>query len=283
MSSKAVSSSPSNHAVAESSGVRLPNFRLILVRPKFAGNIGACARLAANFGVSDIHVVAPECPSDWRSSEQVQAFATGSSTEQLRDFAEHATLENALGDCTRALAFTRRPRHDHPLDLLFSDALLNPGEPAQNPHQVPWPKVEERVALVFGNEKTGLLESEINLCTQCVRIATSDELGSMNLSHAVAVVLGRLYERAEKLQTHLGPEPGSSETEEGTRPAQLHEMQGLWTHWHEALIHLGFTEAGNPERMLRRIRTLQAPLPWQRRDVQLIRGILTRILKRIPR
>ncbi len=276
------SPNPPNHAIAESAGVRLPNFRLVLVRPKFAGNIGACARLAANFGLTDIHIVAPECPPDWRYSDQVQAFATGSSTEQLRDFLEHQTLAAALSDCTRALAFTRRPRDDHRLDVLFAQALLEPGRTAHHHHEIRWPTDCERIALVFGNEKTGLLESEITQCSQCVRIATADELGSMNLSHAVAVVLSRLYEWAELKATESAPLPQVSpvELDDGTRPAQLHELLGLWKHWQEALIHLGFTAAGNPDRMLNRIRTVLSPLPWQRRDVQLFRGILTRIQKR---
>jgi len=270
-----------NHAVSERTGVRLPGFRLVLVRPKFAGNLGACARLAANFGLTDICVVAPECATDWRNSEQVQAFATGSSTENLADFRELPTLGAALADCTHALAFTRRPRELHPLDRIFSDALLKPGQSPSHPGHCAWPGEHERIALVFGNEKTGLIDTEIAACSQAVRISTSDIVGSMNLSHAVGVVLARLYERAE-LHAEVAPSTQvttDSDKEETDRPATLEELSALWNHWNQALITLGFTQAGNPERMLRRIQTLLSPLAWRRPDVQLFRGILTRIQK----
>ncbi len=269
-----------NHAIAEKTGVRLQDFRLILVRPKFAGNIGACARLAANFGIDDFCVVSPECAPDWRSSEQVQAFATGKSNELLLSAREYSSLEEALSPCTRALAFTRRPRDKHPLDLLFSEVLLPPGKKASSHFQQEWPTANEKIALVFGNEKTGLLDIEIQLCSHCVRIATSDELGSMNLSHAVAVVLARLYERAElalSLTRSGVPEP---RTDAVDRFGTLDELTGLWAHWREALQHLGFNQAGNPDRMISSLRALLAPLQWKHRDIQLVRGILTRIIRK---
>jgi len=268
-----------NHAVSERSGIRLSGFRLVLVRPKFAGNLGACARLAANFGLTDICVVAPECATDWRSSEQVQAFATGTSTEQLADFRELSTLQEALGDCTHALAFTRRPRDLHPLDRIYSDALLKPGQQPSLPGHCAWPGAHEKIALVFGNEKTGLVDAEIAACSQAVRISTSDIVGSMNLSHAVGVVLARLYERAELHVQASSEDQAPTVTDPNDRPATLEELSALWSHWNQTLISLGFTQAGNPERMLRRIQTLLSPLAWRRPDVQLFRGILTRIQK----
>jgi len=177
------------------------------VRPKFAGNIGACARLASNFGVTDIWLVAPECPPDWKSSEQVQAFATGQSSQTLIDFQETQSLREALAPCTRAVAFTRRPRDRFPLDVLFSEVFLPIGEQPSQPHHIRWPEASTKIALVFGNEKTGLTDIEIQECQQCVRIATSSALGSMNLSHAVAVVLARLFEWAEQATPELTPPP----------------------------------------------------------------------------
>jgi tRNA/rRNA methyltransferase len=267
-----------NHAIAEKAGVALPGFRLVLVRPKFAGNIGACARLAANFGVSDIWLVAPECPPDWKSSEQVQAFATGSSSQTLVEFQETQSLREALAPCTRAIAFTRRPRDRFPLDVLFSEAFLPPGEPPNQPHHIRWPEDPIKIALVFGNEKTGLTDIEIQECQQCVRIATSAELGSMNLSHAVAVVLSRLFEWAERGHKTLAPHRINDARDSTDLPATLEDLQGLWQHWEEALVTLGFTQAGNPKRILESLKDALRTVPWRQQQVNLFRGILRRII-----
>jgi tRNA C32,U32 (ribose-2'-O)-methylase TrmJ len=223
-------------------------------------------------------VVSPECPGDWKTSEQVQAFATGSSNENLVDFREASNLQEALATCTRALAFTRRPRERYPLDVLFSEALLLPGVKKTEPFHVEWPEGSEKVALVFGNEKTGLTDDEIQECQQCVRIATSQRLGSMNLSHAAATVLSRLFEWAELDSTKKTAKP-TPEYSAREAPATLEELQAMWAHWEVALNTLGFNQAGNPQRILASLQELLSPLHFKHHQVQLLRGILHRIQK----
>ena len=114
------------------------NFCVVLVRPRDPNNIGACARAMANFGLSDLRVVEPYAPV-WR--EATSAVGAG---DIMQNAAQLGSLDEALKDCTFSLAAT---------------ALRNRGVVQE---VITLPKLNERletcptdkVALVFGNEKT---------------------------------------------------------------------------------------------------------------------------------
>jgi TrmH family RNA methyltransferase len=156
--------------------------RVVLVRPSGPRNVGMIVRVCANFGPVEIRLVAPERPSTLVHPEFEQ-MAHG-----VPDMRERcvvvATLEEALADCTASIGFTARSRGQRRREDWRSvrDAV----SPRANDDA-------ERVALVYGNEVTGLESRDTALLQELVHIATSAEHSSLNLAMAVGVVLADLF------------------------------------------------------------------------------------------
>lgn len=238
-----------------------PALSVILARPRFPANIGSTARVCANFEVKRLAVVAPT--RDWRVPE-AQKLAVGAAGRVLDSITESQSLAAAIGSAGLAVGFTRREgEHRTQTVELAGLAELIFGSGARE------------VALVFGNEETGLDDDELMACSHFCRIPTGESLPSMNLSHAVALVTGRLYDDLAR----LGREPVTSALGRVTRtePAPMEEMHGFFAHWRELLVQCGLTEAGNPDRMLRRLERFFYRAQPSLREVRLIRGLLSKI------
>jgi TrmH family RNA methyltransferase len=156
--------------------------RVVLVRPSGPRNVGMIVRVCANFGPVEIRLVAPERPSLLIHPEFEQ-MAHG-----VPDMRERcvivSTLEEALADCTASIGFTARSRGQRRREdwrALREVVSARANDDA------------ERVALVFGNEVTGLEQRDTVLLQELVHIATSPEHSSLNLAMAVGVVLSDLF------------------------------------------------------------------------------------------
>jgi len=156
--------------------------RVVLVRTAGPRNAGSVVRVAANFGPCEIVLVRPERPSILIHPDFEQmAHGVPEGAAAVR-VVEH--LDEALADCTASVGFTARAR-DHRELLDWRDARGALTARAAEP--------TERVALVFGNEETGLSAEETRPLGDLVRIPTSAAHGSLNLAMAVGLVLGTLY------------------------------------------------------------------------------------------
>jgi tRNA/rRNA methyltransferase len=145
--------------------------RIVLVRPRDPNNVGAAARAMANFGFSDLVVVAPHPPVWEEVRSAVGAGEVIARARVVGSLAE-AVADRALVGGTTAGSRRRLARPVSP-EVFFGGAR---GEGA-------W----ERTALVFGNEKHGLTNDDLALCGRIVRIETAAAQPSLNLAHAVAV------------------------------------------------------------------------------------------------
>jgi TrmH family RNA methyltransferase len=232
--------------------MKLTAFRIVLCRPMYAGNVGASARVAANFGIDNIVVVAPEC--DWRGSES-RMYAKGPAQELLERAREVSTLAEAVRDCGAAVGFTRRTGTLRRPQITLSEIADFPEHGTT------------KVALVFGREDKGLGREELSLCTHVATFKVTAEMPSLNLSHAVAVAASRIFEERK------GAAPESASKRQLAHVAELEELFG---HWREAMIDAGMTTAGNPERMLAHIRRALQRAELTARDVAIFRGYLSK-------
>ena len=156
--------------------------RLVLVRTAGPRNAGSVLRAAANFGPCELVLVQPEKPSILVHPDFEQ-MAHGVSDVAAR-VRVVATLAEALADCTWSVGFTARARDHrelHDWRAVRGDLVARASDPG------------ERVALVFGNEETGLSGEEAAPLSELVRIPTSDEHGSLNLAMAAGLVLATLF------------------------------------------------------------------------------------------
>lgn len=156
----------------------LPNIIVVLVEPESPGNVGFTARVLANFGVKELRIVGPDPREDYQAHIfSVHAHDILDSAGIFKD------LESAIDDTDVAWATTARSGGNHSVTRALVPL-----------HELPDPtSLDGRIALVFGRESSGLTNEEIGLCDLSFTIPTSEEYPSMNLSHAVAVVLYHLF------------------------------------------------------------------------------------------
>ena len=152
----------------------LERVRVVLVRPKTSGNVGAVARAIANFGLSELALVAP------RGYRAAAAAKTAVHARRILDGKQKfASLAEAVADCAWVVGTTCRPGS-------YRRRTQTPREVAREIIAVARTK---RVALVLGPEDHGLTNDELKICHELVTIPTHSSDPSLNLSHAALVCL----------------------------------------------------------------------------------------------
>ncbi len=164
----------------------MPVFEVVLIEPKFGGNIGAVARVMMNFDVSSLVVVAPQMSLDGDECRERAVHAQGilDSARVVTSFGEAIKRSDFVVGTSSISSRNDRRHLRKSLSLLdFSSKIY---------------EVTGCVSLVFGREDYGLLNQEIKECDILLQIPTSPVYPSMNLSHAVGVVLFSLFRQQEK-------------------------------------------------------------------------------------
>lgn len=154
---------------------------IVLSHPENSKNVGAVCRAMATMDVSDLRIVGERRDYD---SGKVSALALHAKDvwQAARFF---GSITSAVSDCAISIATTRRRGKKRKAFMLFpEEAAEKAGEVAAR---------GGRSAVVFGNERTGLTDSEMNECTTAMTIPSSRSFPSLNLSHAVQVTLYTLF------------------------------------------------------------------------------------------
>lgn len=168
--------------------------RVVLCRPAGPRNVGAILRAALNFGPTEVWVTSPARPSLFVHPD-FELMSHGGE-EARRRIRVVDTLEEALADCHHAVAFTARARKKQKRVDWRGRAPSLQGIADDS---------EQRLALVFGNEETGLTREEAALAQEVAHLRTAAEHTSLNLAQAVVVVLYSLFTGTEVHQDE--PEP----------------------------------------------------------------------------
>lgn len=166
----------------------LKNLNIVLVRAQNPVNIGQAARAMKNFGVSKLNLVA--CvPHQVR-----EAFTPGWKGKKILDSAAcHSNLGDVLSGSTLSVGFTTRAGKRRGEPRFFSEVTAQVAE-----------VIRDREAhFVFGNEKNGLSNEELDACHVITRIPASLEYSSLNLSHAVTIALFSVYSRTQEARAQF--------------------------------------------------------------------------------
>jgi TrmH family RNA methyltransferase len=229
----------------------LRNISIVLVRTKTPGNIGAVARAMMNMGLSRLILVRP--PQD----DTGEALRLASGAERIIEEAERvATLPEALAGQELVIGTTR---HHGKLRKNIS----TPRELAQRVLPL---LPRNRVAILFGREVNGLDRKELALCNELVSIPASEELASLNLSHAVMIVAYELF-----LATRIR----YPAEERALAPAA--DLERFFVHLQRTLEQIEFLDRERPDRIMASLRSLFSRSRPDARDVQMLRGILTAV------
>ena len=155
------------------------SLKVVLVEPNGPMNVGSIARLCANFGVNELRIVSPQC--DIFSLEAKKMALKGQS--YLDNCKIYNNLEQAIFDCDLVLATCGR------IDLSKDTECESPEDISK--WITSFNKVEN-LALLFGREDRGLSNNELLFAQKIFNIETSKNYPSLNLSHAVSIILYEL-------------------------------------------------------------------------------------------
>ena len=230
--------------------------RFVLVGTQHPGNIGAAARAMKTMGLSRLVLVAPEQPLD-----EVAFRRSAGAEDVLGDAPVFATLAEAVADCRLVLGCTARARRVQLEELLPEvagrRAVARAAEPAE-------------VAFVFGRERTGLSNDELQLCHAAVHIPSDPEFSSLNLAAAVQVLAYEVRMAQLEGQAAPPPEPGYGEA-----PASHAQLEGLFGQFGDTLDQIDFHKGRAPESAMRKLRRLFMKADLSEQEVRLLRGILS--------
>lgn len=224
---------------------------IILIRPQMGENIGATARAMANFGLRDLRLVAPR--DGWPNPKATDM--AGRAIDLLDDAKLFGTAEEAVADCQYVLAATARDRAVNMPSFTTRDAMAELRGRAM---------AGEKVAVMFGPERTGLENDEVALADGVLSIPVADQYPSLNLAQAVVVVASEWF-------------AGVAEPRESTLEAiaPREQLQGLVDQLEAELGAVNFWRV--PEKkdgMMRNIRAVLTRAQMSPQEVATWRGIV---------
>lgn len=230
------------------------NIRVVLCQPRNPLNIGAAARAASNFGCREFRLVNP---FDLAFREAVSAVGGAAVLESARVF---ATVAEAVADCSLVVGTTAGGGREleHPLVQLEAAGSVIRGAAGQ-----------AAVAILFGSEKFGLTNKEIDHCHWLTHIATSEETPSMNLGQAVAVCLYEIT-RAENCLPNWPRR----------RAMRAEDAEQLSRMLLQVLRESGYTNRIVTDSLERKVRRFLRRVNFSHRDSPLLLGMLRQILWR---
>ena len=231
----------------------LENIRIVLVNPSHPGNIGAAARAMKNMGLSKLYLVSPvQFPhkdATVRASGADELLANGVIVEELG---------SAIADCQLVFGTSARSRS-------LPWPLCTPKEMAEKVVT----KSDQRIAIVFGRESSGLTNEELALCQFHLHIPTREEFSSLNLAAAVQVITYELY--AASLGDH------SMLQESDSAPANAEQISGFFEHLESVLEELRFLDPKHPKLLMQRLQRLFNRSELEEKEIHILRGILSAV------
>lgn len=229
---------------------------VILSKPTHPGNIGATARAMKTMGLSELRLVAPHANLD------EEAYQRSSHATEILDAAtSYESLQEAVRDAHWVAACTARPRH-------IALPMFTAEEAAKQAH-ILLSKGEKPVFL-FGSERTGLDNQDLNQCQAIVEIPTNPDYRSLNLAHAVQVLAYEFCKQPYR------------KTEKTRELADGLAHQHLFSHFEEVLTKLDFFPHKNPDHTMAKLMCLFNRSELGTDEIALLRGMLTNMDKHLP-
>ncbi len=248
----------------------------ILVAPSHPGNIGAAARAIKTMGFTDLRVVCAK-EADYKTHAEAVAFAT-SSVDVLEATQSFETLADALADVSIAFAMTGYSREYGPkLETIRKSGDRGAVWLGQTQGQsLPAPKI----AFVFGCERSGLTNEDVEMCQFCSAIPANPESQSLNLAQAVQIAAYEMHMALLK-STHADAMYAWQERFDEEPLAGVKAIEGFFGHWQKAMVACGALNPDEPKNMMQISRRLFARAGLTQVEIDMLRGICAAII--LPR
>lgn len=227
------------------------NIKIVLVQTWHPGNIGAAARAMKNMGLHQLVLVNPvDFPSD-------EAYnRAGKATDVLDNALVVETLAEAISDCQWVVATSARDRSIR-LPAFSAEACGK---------QAVVEQASAPVAIVFGRERMGLHNDDIQQCHAQVNIDANPEYPVLNLSQAVQLISYEVF------KANQARPPASGEQD--AYPLQ-EDLERFYQHLDEALHSIGFLKPAQPGQTMDHLRALFRRARPSSKELKLLRGVLS--------
>lgn len=239
----------------------LENISIVLVETSHPGNIGSSARAMKTMGLSSLVLVKPDIFPDRKADE----LASGA-----RDLLENAlvvdSLAEAIADSTVVIGVSARKR-DLQIPMLSIPAFAKESIDCA---------LTQKVALVFGRERTGLTNHELSACHYHVKIPTDALFSSLNLSQAVQIICYEVRKQYLTLSQDEDIRPSTY-----TTMAKKGDVDGFYQHLEETLVKVNFIDPQKPKRLIPKIKRLFNRVKLEASEVNILRGILSAVDKSV--
>jgi tRNA/rRNA methyltransferase len=233
---------------------------IILVRPQMAENIGMSARAMANFGLSEMRLVAPRDGWPQKARMKKGAVSTAAGATHVLDGAQHfETVEAAIADLHHVYATTARFREQaKPVEtpvVAMEDAARRIA-------------AGQRVGVMFGAERAGLENDEVALASSIITFPVSPDFPSLNLAQAVLLTGYEWYRHAGKAAAPFG-------APELSPPASRGMLTAFFEHVEAELEQVDFFRPAHKKPvMVRNFRNIIHRMNPSEQDLRTMRGAL---------
>jgi TrmH family RNA methyltransferase len=227
---------------------------IALVGISHPGNIGSAARAMKTMGLSSLRLVAPA-----RFPATEATVMAAGADDVLAGARVYADVASAVADCGLIVGTTSRTRH-------LPWRVLEPREAAR---EIAAASRDGEVAILFGAERTGLSNEDIERCQLLLSIPTGASYASLNVAMAVQVVA---YEVLLALR-----EEGAAAAQRGIALASATEMERFYSHLEQVMEEVDFRDRTGEGHLMARIRRLFNRAVLDQNEVNILRGILTSV------
>ncbi|MGD8357092.1 MAG: tRNA (cytosine(32)/uridine(32)-2'-O)-methyltransferase TrmJ [Lysobacterales bacterium] len=232
---------------------RLSRVRIVLINTTHPGNIGATARAMKVMGLSSLHLVTPKI----YPSADATAMASGAD-DLLQTARVHDSLDDALEGCSLVLGTSARLRS---LPMPMLDARRAAADALSESDRY-------GVAVLFGRERYGLTNEEMQRCQFLVNIPSNPAYSSLNLAQAVQIM-------AYELRVAASGYSGISVDPPDWEPVDNVQMERFFEHLEQTLLDVRFLNPRQPKKLMARLRRLYNRARPDQNEINILRGILT--------
>ncbi|GHY70080.1 RNA methyltransferase, TrmH family [Vibrio cholerae] len=240
----------------------LERVKVVLVGTTHSGNIGSAARAMKVMGLSQMVLVDPQCQVD----AQAIALAAGASEIAL-NAQIYPTLEAAVADCGLVVGTSARSR-------TLEWPMLEPRECGE---KLISEANQHSVAMVFGRERTGLTNDELQLCHYHVCVPANPEYSSLNLAMAVQLL------SYEVRMAYLALQQSSQSSTLQEEYPRHQELERFYAHLEQVIMQTEFISAQQPGQVMNKLRRMFTRARPEAQEIKILRGILTSVQKSISR
>jgi len=248
---------------------RMARVCVVLKDTSHPGNIGAAARALKTMGGTNLRLAAAKTLIDGTS----RAMSAGA-LDLLQEANFYKTLDDAVADCTHVFAFTARRRDLSPVCL--------------TPRQMGEEAMRRicnggKISLLFGSERSGLENEDIQRAHFTVEIPTNPSYTSLNLAQAVQLAMYemRVAALAATATDRTAATEHDADAESGEKPNDMptrEEFEAMLEHMQQAMRALGLPKDGNNKRLLPRWRQILTRAEPDKSETRLVRGLWRAIL-----